>query len=163
MNRRDLLAGLATAATATLLPATTGPAMADREPAAATDAQGRPLVGRDAWLTLPCPPWCEEDHSPDRLKDDLEERHQERWHTACIGTGEEVCVNLTRTDNLFTGKTSGERIDVGADCEIGPADALLVSRLMLAAVDILAGRTTVARWRSVSGIPHCGPFRSTAR
>ncbi|MGW4499142.1 hypothetical protein ACWENR_11070 [Micromonospora sp. NPDC004336] len=107
---------------------------------------------RDAWVIRPCPPWCEEDHGPHVFKGDLEASSQERWHTACLGPGDEVCVELTRTDSLITGESSGERVNVGADCELAPADTLLVARVLVASVDILAGRMSVAEWRATSGV-----------
>lgn len=162
MNRRGLLTSIAGAATAALLPvATATPAAATRATVAGgapatkpTTPAGRARLPHDQWTLLPCPPWCEEDHGPHAWKDDLEESCQERWHTACLGYGASVCVELTRTDCVVTGTTSGERVNVGADCELGADDVLLVARILVASADILAGRLTVAQWRSRSGVDH---------
>lgn len=141
------------AATAILLP-THEPAHASAHRADPDSALSRDVPGvRDMDpVVLPCPPWCEEDHGPHPWKDDLEARYRERWHSACLGRGDDVCVELSRTDDLTTGESSGERVNVGADCELGQADALIVARLLVASVHILSGRMTVAEWRSTSGV-----------
>ncbi|MEV1018127.1 hypothetical protein AB0I89_32165 [Micromonospora sp. NPDC049801] len=162
MNRRGLLAGLATVATATLLPAAV-PAHA--EPAMAghglTLTAGGELVQGGHRVTRPCPVWCEEDHGPDAYKAGLERDLGERWHSACLGRGEgDVCVHLIRVDKLLTSESVGEQVAIHVDEDLTGADALLVSRILVASVDILAGRMTVDQWRSTSGVDHCRSNRA---
>jgi len=155
MNRRGLLTGTALAATATLI---TVPRPAQAVPQTVPAVPHPvPPADRPRRVIRPCPVWCEEDHSPNaRLKFELEESCQERWHTACLGydADEDLCVELTRVDHLYTGESAGERVSINLDDYITPDAAEAVSRLTLAARDILAGRLTVAQWRATSGLDY---------
>ncbi|MCG5462166.1 hypothetical protein MED01_007044 [Micromonospora sp. MED01] len=107
---------------------------------------------RQAWTELPCPAWCEETHDGVH-KAELEYHVQERWHSVCLAMGKDVCIELTRVDTP-AGEAGDERIHVGADREMLPADALLLAQLLPLAVDVITGQMTVTQFRATTGADH---------